>query len=343
MNMTPVYLFTIPGNTSIKISPDELRSLLTEIEAKLHNSQVYLRAMVTLQNLQGASGEPAKILLKAVGREAISLAFQELVQQKEITETNPVSPNIEPETVSNVSEIKVEPQTSNGHINQDNETAEPTVHSETSRKINSPSAALNKWLKPNKKHSEAELAKQRAAEERREIMYKIGQELKQARESQGLSLCQLNIYTHVPIYQMEAIENSRFETLPEDTLVRRFIRVMGNSLGLNGANLAASLPAPEAVQSILPSWQNSPKFSGGLGVDIRPIHLYLGYTALMAGAMGGLSLTSGQTNNGRVLKTDMVISPSSYVSESPQMSEVGLKSGRKCSGFGSHIAPPESF
>ncbi|MDB9373075.1 helix-turn-helix domain-containing protein [Nodularia sphaerocarpa] len=343
MNITPVYLFTIPGNPSIKISQDELRSLLGEIEDKLHSSKVYLRAMVTLKKLLGASAEPAKILLKAVGREAISLAFQQFTQPEEIPETNTVSPSNEAQTASDSSGIKVETQTSSPHIHENNASPELTVNSDKRGKINSPSAGMLKWFKPNKKPSPAELAQQRAATERREIMCKIGQELKQARESQGLSLCQLNIYTHVPIYQMEAIENSSFQLLPEDTLVRGFIRVMGNALGLNGAKLAATLPVPNAVQSILPAWQNPTKFSGGLGIDIRPIHLYVGYTALVAGAMGGLSLTSGQANNGRVLNTDMVTSPSSSVSESSQMSEVCVTSGRKCSNLGSDIAPPEFF
>lgn len=343
MNMTPVDLSSISGNPSIKFSEDELRSLLGEIEAELHSSKVYLRAMVTLQNLLGASGEPVKSLLKAVGREAISLAFQQFAQQEEITETHTVSPIIEPEIASDSSPIKVAAPTSSAHINEDNLLSKSTVNSDKSGEINSPSAILSKWFKPNKKPSPAELAQQRAAEERREVMCRIGQQLKEAREAQGLSLCQLNIYTHVPIYQMEAIENSNFHSLPEDSLLRGFIRAMGNSLGLNGVNLAASLPASHTLRSIVPSWHHSTKSSGGLGIDIRPIHLYVGYTALVAGAMGGLSLTSGQANNGRVLNTDMVNSPSSSVPKSSQISELCVKSGRNSSSVASDIAPPESF
>ncbi|PLZ31854.1 hypothetical protein CBP10_10835, partial [Fischerella thermalis WC558] len=78
MVTTPVYFLQILGNPSIEISQDELRSLLGEIEAELHNSQVYRRALATIQKLLGDSAEQGKMLLKAVGREAIGLAFRQL-------------------------------------------------------------------------------------------------------------------------------------------------------------------------------------------------------------------------------------------------------------------------
>ncbi|GAX34114.1 helix-turn-helix domain-containing protein [Nodularia sp. NIES-3585] len=338
MNMTPVYLFTIAGNPSIKISQDELRSLLGKIEDELHSSKVYLRAVATLQKLLGASGEQVNILLKAVGREAISLAFQQFAQPEKVTEAN----HFEPNTASDLPNIKVARQSTNADINKGDVSPKATVNSQKNLEINSPGAALINWLKPNKKSSPSELAQPTLAEQRREIMCRIGEQLKQSRESQGISLCQLNIYTHIPIYRMEAIENSNFDLLPEDTLLRRFIRVMGNTLGLNGTTLAASLPATDALP-IIPSWYNTPKSSGGLGVDIRPIHLYVGYTALVAGAVGGLSLTTQQTKTGRVMNPDIVNSPSSSVSPLSQKAELNVKPGLKSNGVGSDIAPPETF
>ncbi|TVP62278.1 MAG: helix-turn-helix domain-containing protein [Nodularia sp. (in: Bacteria)] len=340
MTTTPVYLFTIPGNPSIKISQDELRSLLGEIEAELHSSKIYLRTIATLQKLLGASGEPVKMLLKAVGREAISLAFQQFAQPEKVTDS--VLPSVEAETASHASSIKIKAPPNCTDTCAGNVSPESTVNADKSSEINSPGAALIKWFQPNKKPHQGEL-QTTVAEQRREIICIIGEQLKQARESQGLSLCQLNIYTHVPIYRIEAIENSNFDLLPEDTLLRGFIRVMGNTLGLNGTKLAASLPAPDAVQSIIPSWYNSTKSSGGLGVDIRPIHLYLGYTALVAGAVGGVSLISQQTKTGRVLNPDIITSPSSSVSQSSQKSEVNVKPGLKSNSVGADIAPPESF
>jgi hypothetical protein len=102
MTTTPVYLLTIPGNSSIQISQDELRSLLGQIETKLHRSKVYRNALATLQNLLGPSSEQAKVLFKAISREAIALSFQQFTtQQPKVTDNQPSntadSPSVEPE------------------------------------------------------------------------------------------------------------------------------------------------------------------------------------------------------------------------------------------------------
>ena len=341
MTITPVYLLTIPGNPSIRISLDELRSLLGEIEAELHSSKVYLRAVATSEKLLGASAEQIKILLKAVGREAISLAFQQFAQAEKLTSSNDVCSTVEPEKPSDLN-MKVEKETrvtdGKSDLSQDS-----TVLSGKTPPINSTSAKPRKWFQTYKKPIAAELAKQKAAEQRQEIMYRIGEQLKQAREYRGLSLYQLNVYTHVPINHMEAIENGNFNLLPEDALVRGFIRAMGNALGLNGTKLAASLPASDPMQTVLPSWYNPKKSSGGLVMDVRPIHLYVGYTAVVAGAVGGLSLISQQAKTDRAVNPNMVDSPSSCVSKSSEISEVSVKPGLGSSHVGSDIAPPETF
>lgn len=101
MTTTPVYLLTIPGNSSIQISQDDLRSLLGQIETKLHRSQVYRNALATLQNLLGSSSEQAKVLFKAISREAIALSFQQFAtQEPKVTDnqqnlTADVSPSTE--------------------------------------------------------------------------------------------------------------------------------------------------------------------------------------------------------------------------------------------------------
>ncbi|MDH6087698.1 helix-turn-helix domain-containing protein [Umezakia ovalisporum] len=343
MTMTPVYLFTIPGNPSVKISQDELRSLLGEIEAELHSSKVYLRAVAKLKKLLGPTGEQVKILLKAVGREAISLAFQQFAQPEKLRESIQVSPTVKPETVSDSSTSKPELQTTNTDSRKSNLLAESTIKLKKCSETNSSGSTLNNGLNLYKKSNPTQLTKQAAAEQRQEIMCRIGQQLKQAREFQGLSLQQMNIYTHVPIHYMEAIENSKFDVLPEDTLVRGFIGAMGNALGLNGKNLAASLPPGDVMQSILPSWYNSIKSPGGLVMDIRPIHLYVGYTALVSGAVGGLSLISQQAKTDRDVNPNILTSPSLSVFKSSQMSEVNVKPGLNSGSVGSDIAPPEIF
>jgi cytoskeleton protein RodZ len=378
MTVTPVYLLTIPGNSTVQISQDELRSLLGQIETELHRSKVYRRALATLQQLLGASADQAKVLFKAVGREAIGLAFQQFAQHEqkaaepEASQTPTIQPTIQPSIQqTNITEFSSEtPQgpycdifqkiNTEAKASESNSPAkfQSNVIENTSKKtvkIQEDSSSIKtalRWFKGNKKPSKAEIAKQKAAEQRLETLRQIGQQLRQARESQGLSLSQLNVYTHVPIHQMEAVENANVELLPEDVFVRGFIRVMGNALALNGTVLAASLPTGEPVKSILPPWyqsHNRPKPGLLSSLEANSMYLYMGYTALVAGAVGGLSLVSQQQANAdKAHNPDIVIPPSSSLFKSSEKSEASAKPGIKSSSsasvsIGSDIAPPEAL
>jgi hypothetical protein len=369
MTMTPVYLLTTSGNPDIKISEDELRSpkeqcqkqsLLGEIEAELHQSIAYRDALASLQDLLGFSSEQLNSLLKAVGREAISLAFQRFIQHEE-TVANikqqvdiTVSPSLEQEKSSSVASDKLHLNPTSVNISQENLPLESQVlanipQDSINELKNRTSATLIKWLKPKKQPSTTtEIPKQIVvAEQRLETMRKIGAKLRQARESQRISLRQLNIYTHLSIYQMEAIENGKLDLLPEDIFVRGFIRVMANALKLDGTALAASLPVPEKVKSVLPARYQSQNTSKGLDLTIKPMHLYVSYTALVAGAMGGLTLVSQQVHSDKTLNSDVVTLPSSTISQSPDKTNVTAKPGIKSSSagisVGRDIAPPESL
>ncbi len=366
MTNTPVYLLTIAGNSSIEISQDELRSLLGQIETKLHRSKVYRNALATLQNLLGASSEQAKVLFKAISREAIALSFQQFAtQESKVTDnqqinTADVSPSTEIENsdlsqcLSTVKLNTNNPQTNEENLRSHNQVADNSVKAKEDKAIPSGAARFSQRdsakkpthsLKRTRKPSKAEIAKQLAAEQRIETLCQIGQQLQKARFAQGLSLVQLNAYTHVPIHHMEAIENGNVELLPEDVYLRGFIRVMGNALGLNGTTLIAALPVPEIAKAIVPISSRLKNGSPGLGLDIRPVHLYVGYTALVAGAVGGLSLMSQQANTDRALIPDEV-TPSA-ASQSSQRREPtttpGLRSSSSGVTVGSDIAPPEAL
>ncbi|MGI8501757.1 MAG: helix-turn-helix domain-containing protein [Hassallia sp.] len=390
MTNTPVYLLTIPGNSSIQISQDDLRSLLGQIETKLHRSKVYRNALATLQNLLGSSSEEAKVLFKAISREAIALSFQQFTtQQPKVTENQQkltATPSTEtengdlsqylntvklntnnPETNTNeenlhsqsvplaepthqkVSHNQVMASTTDHSVKKDKAipgtSAPQTARFSQRGSANAIAKTPTHWLKRTKKPSKAEIAKQLAAEQRIETLQKIGQQLRQARFAQGLSLSQLNVYTHVPIHHMEALENGNVESLPEDVYLRGFIRVMGNALGLNGTTLIAALPVPEIAKAILPISSKLKNSSPGLGLDIRPVHLYVGYTALVAGAVGGLSLMSQQANADRAVIPDEV-TPSSASKSSQRMEPTttpGLRSSSSGVSVGSDIAPPEAL
>lgn len=364
MTMTPVYLLKTPGNPTIEISQDELRSLLGKIEADLHRSKVYCRAMATLENLLGSSAEQAKSLFKAVSREAIGITFQEIIEQHQPssdisiqTDVASDSPSVEKDNFQDLSScltsVKLNPKSVLAKTSTDNLTSESQKITNTTvnSPINSKDTALPKkgmkWLNQNQKAAKIEQAKQLEAEQRLQSLRQIGQKLRQARQSQNLSLKQLQIYTHIPLHQMEALENGNLELLPEDVFVRGFIRIMGNALGLNGTALAATFPAVDTAKSVLPSWYQSKNTEPGFGLEIRAMHLYLGYTALVAGAVGGLSFITQQANSDRTLHPDAENTPPASVSQSTQKPETtakpGLKSHRTSVIVGPDISPPEAL
>lgn len=370
MTMASAYLFNIPGNPTVQISKDELRSLLREIESELHRSKVYRLAVANVQKLLGASDEQAKNLFKAVGREAITLAFKQFAsKQQEFTNINIQEDSTE------LSNANLE-ESGNSLLTFKSSASNPQVGLVDITQTNSPSTSESKsksdhphvkvdvvanktieetpktttpikWLWQNQKLSKSQLAVKQAAEQRLESLRQIGEQLRQARESQGLTLQKLNIYTHISVHQMQAVENADLDQLPEDILIRGFIRVMGNALGLNGIILANSLPVSNQSKSVLPSWYQTKKSPGQLNLEIGPIHLYVGYTALVAGAVGGLSLISQQANDQALQNSQVIIPTSSSLCKSNQKREANVNQGVKSHNtgvcLGSEISPPEAL
>lgn len=362
MTTTPMYLLKILGNPTIEISQDELRSLLGQIEGELHQSKVYRRAL-SVSHLLGSSADQANVLFKAVGREAISLAFRQFVQQyqkveenNEQADKNSETPAAEQTDYTDLAEcltsVQINPNnpietTNNIDLQSESQVVTNTANNSVKTKEDSPTTKTPiSWFKPNKKLILAELQAQMAAQQRLDSLREIGQQLRLARESQGLSLSQLHAYTHIQISYIEAVENGNWELLPDDVFVHGFVRVMGNALGLNGTTLAASLPAPEPVKAVLPSYyqpKNRIEFASG----IRPMHLYFGYTALVAGSVGGLSMISQQANADRLINSDAVTPSSSSLTKSLDDKTPNTKPGLQSSSVGvivgPDISPPEAL
>src|ERR671933_2656192 len=81
MVMQPTYGNGVIDNQTIEISQEGLRLILNQIEAELINSEVYRRTMAGLQTMLGEASSTAQILVKAVGREAVRLTFQQVIKQ----------------------------------------------------------------------------------------------------------------------------------------------------------------------------------------------------------------------------------------------------------------------
>jgi hypothetical protein len=119
-----------------------------------------------------------------------------------------------------------------------------------------------------------------------EALRQLGQELQQRRQEQRLSREELYNLTHVPEYQIRALETGLLDKLPQDIYVRGFIRRLGDALELDGSALAASLPDRNPIEPVRGSTKPSKIV---LSLSLSPIHLYLAYGMILVGAILGLS------------------------------------------------------
>jgi cytoskeleton protein RodZ len=176
----------------------------------------------------------------------------------------------------------------------------------------------------------SEAATQRE-QERQERCRQIGQLLRQSRQGKSLSVQGLYSKTYVPVHQIQAIEEGRLKDLPEDVYLRSFIRQLGNALGLNGVELAASLPVSDAP--IVPSWYHS-NFS--IDLSIPSAYLYFGYAAVLAGSLGGLSWVSERS----AYETFTERQQASLEQGSDRLNATASTSS---SATAANVAPPEMF
>jgi hypothetical protein len=330
-------------NATIEISHEGLRSILTQIEAELLESEVYRRTMAGLQTMLGEGSSTAQILVKAVGREAVRLTFQQFTKQyKVVPVTSPETNPIQQEYFDSFQRVEDNP------VQVESQFPVPSVEDSTrSVKTAQQPIPANRVVvdtKLAKKRAKTDLVEQKVTQERKDLLRQIGEELRQARHARSLSVLQLHNQTLVPLHHIEALEDGHLEQLPEDVYIRGFIRRLGYALGLNGVAMAASLPEPDPVKSVVPSWYNSTAVPG---FQLSSVHLYLGYTALIAGAVGGLSLMSKQATPGASVKPQPAnpsrISASPKAESTKSTSKPGLKTSKTGVKAGKDIAPPEAL
>lgn len=267
------------------LSPKELRQILSEIEAQLQNSQVYRRTLKGFQDRLGEGAEGMPMLIKALGREAIQLSLQHFVDQyqRQFSESQRSSTAIAPVTSSKSSP---KPSPSCGVKSQKTGAVDAGVSSRTKPSLPRP-----------QKLSKVQLAQQKKQQEKEERWKKIGEQLQKARLGRSLSLDRLHALTRIPIHELKALEAGDFEHLPEEIYLHGFVRRLSIVLGLDSKNILSSLPEPDITHSVIPSW-SSLATQKSQGFYLQPAHLYLGYTALMASAVGGLAWLYGDAPSG---------------------------------------------
>jgi cytoskeleton protein RodZ len=289
-------------------SQEGLRALFGQVEAELYRSEIYQRVLASLQTATGDRADNPQLMVRAVAREAIRLAFRQMVKQYQtggmthqlvsqpsaVDGLSSVAPKINPEKSSTVSSFP--------EVAQDVTKAQPSV-SNTPQKAVHPSQSINRprqgddpprmIVSTSRKSARSDSP---ANQKRLALLRQIGATLQQTRQEKGISLDQLYNLTWIPVHQIRALETADIDRLPEDVYVRGFIRRLGDALGMDGSTLSSSLQVFESPKAVIPSWhQRSPE-----APTLRPVHLYLSYAALMAGALGGLAWISYESTANEV-------------------------------------------
>lgn len=122
-----------------------------------------------------------------------------------------------------------------------------------------------------------------------EILQHIGEQLRQAREQQQISIDNLSARTQIQPRLIEAIETGHIEMLPESVYVKGMVKRYANCLGLNGMELSEQVPkwGPQ-VAMFEPTKIQTTGFSPTTR-QLKPLHVYVGYTLAIFGVGAGLS------------------------------------------------------
>jgi len=338
------FCFGLPGNkTTIEVSLDNLRTVLGQIEAELYRSEVYRRAIDTAQKTAAEGTTSAQFLIKAIGREAIRLTLRHFVRQSEAEAETKEIQEAEQELdefpvaafsralgshSSNMAEFPT--NTIVKAVQDRSETVAHTIASRVSS-IKEQTSAKFTLQKGRRKALAADLAEQ-AVQERDDQLQTLGEQIKRARLARSMSLAQLHSKTLVPVHQIQALEAGHGAHFPEDIYLRGFVQRICKALEIDSSSLLASLSKPDPEKAILPTWYHPPTKAIGIrGLAVQPVHLYVGYAALMAGGLFWLSRQSAPPAAPGALDLDSSqITPSSKTHAPPSDAKVS-------------ISPPETF
>lgn len=362
------YYLSVSGEAA-EVSSEGLRTILGQVEADLYRSATYGQVVSSLQGLPTEVSRQVQRMVQAVGREAIRLAFRRLVkkrytgtlQTEEAPEAQLAQPALNPEAV------QAAPHPSAPCASPERMAVNPVNPSEADRvggpvtaTIAPPEPAVEKaialpvMVKPaiatkesrlrrQRKPTRKELAAQAAIQTWENRLREIGQEIQQVRQTRAMSLYQLHARTQIPLYQLEALEGGQVDRLPEDVYIRGFLRRIGDALCLDSAAVVNSLPTPvDPAKAVLPSWYHPQVKTGGAALQLRPVHLYLGYAALLAGGLTWISQQSAprDANTSTQYLPPPTTAPSDHTSSGIQGANQ-LKSAKAGMVLPGTIAPPE--
>ncbi len=121
-------------------------------------------------------------------------------------------------------------------------------------------------------------------EEQTQKLQEIGEQFRQIRTNQGLSLEKIGKKTRISLRLLKAIEAGNLEILPEPIYIRGFLKQFAEALGLDGSEIASSFPLNASLkQGQYPFGFKFPS------LQLRPFHLYVLYILLVILSVRGLS------------------------------------------------------
>lgn len=135
-----------------------------------------------------------------------------------------------------------------------------------------------KWRRKKDRQESILLDQQQA-----ETLTELGNQLRQSRQEQGLSLDKVAATTLIQRRLLQAIEAGQLDELPEPIYIQNLIKRYADVLSLNGEELSSSFPTGYTRLSLKPSWRRLP------AAQLRPIHLYLLYILIIICSVNSLS------------------------------------------------------
>jgi cytoskeleton protein RodZ len=398
MALIPDAYFGVTDHT-IEVSQESFRSVLSQIEAELLCSDTYSHALASLQTMLGEAASAAEILIRAVSREAVKIAFQRFPKTPK-TELQALqeSPALASPAITNIAlttpiwgssalttateftvvgeletsqvsvpvfyrrstTVEVPPTTESETENTENVDRDPETPQEDEKppkdqglvESATPGAVVVQgnsfpgfsFLQKQKKLTKEETVAL-VIQQRKDCLCELGRELRQGRELRSLSIQHLHSLTLVPMHHIESIENGEIEKLPQDIYVRGFIRRIGDAVGLNGNAMADALPKLDSIET-QNSYLSGSDSDSGDGFQMNSAHLYIGYTALMAGAVGGVAWLSQQPVVPPSVPESVVTPPASVAPAQKvetQAPRPGMKKSTTHGGMilGADMSPPE--
>jgi cytoskeletal protein RodZ len=122
-----------------------------------------------------------------------------------------------------------------------------------------------------------------------QILYQIGNGLRQWREYYQLSIEDISVRTQVQPRLIQAIEEGYLEVLPEPVYVKGMVKRYANSLGLDGMAISQQVIAWEPEAAMFESVTKIQHTGFHTPVQMKPLHVYLGYTLAIFGIGAGTS------------------------------------------------------